>query len=231
MGLRGSVGEKGKNLRDDVSTCQTLLKTKGQNPGPVDGICGQQTIGAIRSFQATFLSRPDGLIEVDGMTWKRLSSTASAPAPPGVVTDWSGDSSKWPQAKKILSLKPELRPKVEAVVAGLRARDFQPFVFYGWRSVAVQLELYERGVTQVKFSFHNAQKPNGTPNAYAADIVDERYMWQPKAASSGFWKALGREAKAQGLYWGGDWTDFPDWAHVQLVPNGRLPDVKRESGL
>ena len=231
--LLQSVGQGGRNLRSDVKTVQTLLKAKGYDPGPVDGICGQGTIGAIRRFQAKFLARPDGLIDPGGITWRRLTSagaaspTSSAP----VLTSWSGDSSQWPHEKKILSLYPAMRPKVEAVLAGLRGRGFQPKVFFAWRSVAVQLELFRKGNTKVKFSFHNAQLRNGTPNAYAADIIDVRWAWGPGAESNGFWRALGQEGKGQGLYWGGDWTSFRDWAHVQWFPNSKLGDVKRESGL
>ena len=128
-------------------------------------------------------------------------------------------------------MNPLLRPKVQAVITALAARRFQPRIFYGWRSVAVQLELYKKGNSKVKFSFHNAQKPDGTPNSYAADIIDSRYGWSAQAETSGFWKALGEEAKKQKLYWGGDWSDFRDWAHVQLVNNAQLAAVKRESGL
>lgn len=147
------------------------------------------------------------------------------------LTEWSGDSSQWSQEKKLLSMTPLLRPKVESVLAALSSTGYKPQIFYGWRSVAVQLELYRKGNTKVKFSFHNAQKKDGTPNAYAADIIDERYGWTGTALSSGFWKSLGEEAKKQGLYWGGDWANFRDWAHVQQVPNERLAAVKRESGL
>jgi peptidoglycan L-alanyl-D-glutamate endopeptidase CwlK len=73
--------------------------------------------------------------------------------------------------------------------------------------------------------------PNGRPNSYAADIIDGRYGWLPEAETSGFWKALGEEAKKQGLYWGGDWSTFRDWAHVQLVANSQLAQVMKESGL
>jgi peptidoglycan L-alanyl-D-glutamate endopeptidase CwlK len=131
----------------------------------------------------------------------------------------------------MLSMFPEMRPKVEAVLAALRQRGFQPRVHFAWRSVAVQLQLFRQGNTTVKFSFHNAQKRDGTPNAYAADIIDSRYAWTAAAESSGFWAALGEEGKAQGLYWGGDWTSFKDLAHVQYYPNSSLRDVKAESGL
>jgi peptidoglycan L-alanyl-D-glutamate endopeptidase CwlK len=145
--------------------------------------------------------------------------------------DWTGDSSRWSQEKKLQSMHPDLRPKVSAVIAALQKRGFQAKIFFAWRSVAVQLQIFKKGHTKVKFSFHNAQKKDGTPNAYAADIIDARYAWSAKAETEGFWKALGEEAHAQSLYWGGDWKTFRDWAHVQLVENSQLGRVKKESGL
>ena len=151
-------------------------------------------------------------------------------AAPATGSDWSGDSARWTQEKKVLSMQPTLRPLVEGVIEGLTKRGFQPIIFFGWRSVAVQLEIYKKHHTKVKFSFHNSQKKDGTPNAYAADIIDKRWAWSKAAAKHGFWKALGDEAKKKGLYWGGDWKK-PDWAHVQLVPNSQLKQKKKESGL
>jgi peptidoglycan L-alanyl-D-glutamate endopeptidase CwlK len=228
--LRGSVGVKGKNLRDDVVVVQQLLKSKGVNPGKVDGICGAKTVTAICAFQKKFMSTPDGLIEPGRTTWKKIAAIVDKPASPKLL-QWSGDSSQWSQPKKLLSMNTLLRPKVEALLAALKERGFQPKVFFGWRSVAKQLELYQQGNSKVKFSFHNAQNQNGTPNSYAADIIDSRYGWGPQAKTSGFWDALGEEAKKQSLYWGGDWASFRDWAHVQLVANSMLASVKKESGL
>jgi peptidoglycan L-alanyl-D-glutamate endopeptidase CwlK len=164
-----------------------------------------------------------------GSTWDTL--TVSVPPRKDSLGPWSGDSSLWPQAKKLQSMHPDLRSMVEDVLDALAQRGFKPKIVYGWRSVAVQLKLFNQGHSKVKFSFHNAQKPDGTPNAYAADIVDSRYNWKPEAKTSGFWDALGEEAKSRGLYWGGDWASFRDWAHVQLVPNSQLARVKQESGL
>ena len=36
------------------------------------------------------------------------------------------------------------------------------------------------------------------------------------------------EAKALGLHRGGDWMTFKDWAHVQLYPNTRLKQIRKE---
>jgi len=125
--LQSSVGEKGKNLRSDVETVQSLLKSKGFDPKGVDGICGKETIAAIRRFQATFLTNPDGLIEPGRKTWQKLASTGGAADPD--LSRWSGDSARWPQEKKLRSMHPALRTKVETVLQGLKERGFQPTVF------------------------------------------------------------------------------------------------------
>ena len=230
--LTSSVGQGGRNERANVITVQTLLKGQGGDPGPADGACGARTIAAIRKFQAPLMAQPDGLISPGGPAWMRLSGGAAAPAPPPPLpAQWSGDSSTWAQDKKLQSMNPSLRPKVQAVVLALTQAGFQPKIFFGWRSVAVQLQLFNAGNSKVRFSFHNGQKPDGTPNSYAADIIDSRYAWSEQAESSGFWKALGAAAKMQGLFWGGDWSSFRDWAHVQLVANSELARVKKESGL
>jgi peptidoglycan hydrolase-like protein with peptidoglycan-binding domain len=226
--LTASVGQNGRNLEEDVRLVQRLLEAAGCNPGPVDGCCGANTIAAIRKYQCRLLSDPDGLIEPGKTTWKSLCAGDITIPGPG---EWGGDSSQWSQEKKLQSLTPKLRDKVRPVILALKARGFEPEIFYGWRSVQVQLELVRKGCSKVKFSFHNAQKPNGTPDAYAADIIDGRYGWDDEAAESGFWKALGEEAEEQGIVWGSRWSRFRDWAHVQLVDNSCLKQIKKQSGL
>ena len=228
--LIASVGLLGRNLRSDIVTVQKLLRARGFKAGAANGVCDVRTIAAIRAFQATFLPHSDGIIAPASSSWTTLAATSTKKAPTSLA-QWNGDSSQWSQEKKLQSLKTTLRPKIDALLAALRRRDFQPKIVFAWRSVAVQQTLYEQGKSTVRFSFHNAQLANGTPNAYAADIIDSRYAWTPKATTSGFWDALGEEAKALGLYWGGDWVQFRDWAHVQLVDNSQLLAVRKQSGL
>jgi hypothetical protein len=229
-----SVGKGGINIRQDVVTVQQLLKNAGLNPGAADGICGPKTIAAILQYQRQFLPSPDGRIDPNGTTWKRLANGA-APGPPKKAQapsgQWSGDSSQWTQDKKLSSMEPTLRSKVPGVLDALKKQGFQPKIFFGWRSVAVQQRLVAEGKSTVHFSFHNAQLPDGTPNAYAADIIDARWGWEKAAKDNGFWDALGKAAKDVGLYWGGDWKSFPDEAHIQSLPNHDLAKVKKESGL
>ena len=235
--ISASVGVGGVNEDADVRIVQQLLKDAGLDPGPVDGDFGDRTKKAILDFQKSFMSNPDGRIDPGGSTLKRLApsgaatpSPAAAPASSSASGDWSGDSSKWPQDKKLASLEPAFRAKIEKVIAKLKADGFQPTIVFGWRSVAVQKKLKAEGKSKVSFSFHNAQKPDGTPNALAVDICDTRWAWNEPDCHK-FFKALGAAGKAEGLVWGGDWVSFKDWAHLQGRQNGELAKVKSESGL
>ena len=251
--ITGSVGRYGVNRREDVGLIQSLLKRAGMDPGPIDHIVGRRTIAAIFGYQQRFLTKPDGRVDVGGITLSRLQSGAVRAAPRQAMQptrpathaspsqrpahsggseprDWTGDSSKWPQAKKLASLEPGFRRKIEAVLQTLRSEGFRPTIVFGWRSVAVQQQLVRQGRSKVRFSFHNAQTPQGRPNAWAVDIVDERWSWNDPDCHV-FFRALGKAGKAQGLVWGGDWTSFRDWAHLQGRQNSELRQVKRESGL
>jgi len=132
--------------------------------------------------------------------------------------------------EKLATLEPTMRPKIESVLAALRTQGFQPKIYFAWRSLAEQKEIFLRGNSKVQFSFHTAYK-NGKPNAYAVDIIDKRWAWGADAAKNGFWEALGKAGKAEGLYWGGDWKTFKDYAHLQFYDNHMLGKIKTESGL
>ena len=225
--IAGSVGRGGDNKKTDTRKIQRLLNAIF--PGALldtDGLCGRKTIRRIERFQRRFMQNPDGRVDPRGQTLRHMNSAA-----PAFQDDWSGDSSRWPEAKKLASLDAGMRRKVKRVLAALKEKGFKPKIFYAWRSVAVQRELFDKGNSKVRFSFHNAQTPAGKPKAYAADIIDTRWAWTDDAEENGFWGALGEAAKSEELYWGGNWTRFKDVAHVQLFPNDRLSDIRRESGL
>jgi len=70
-GSKSGLAKKHIRCGASVKQVQAALKRAGFNPGPVDGVCGERTIAAIRAFQAK-----EGL-KVDGVcgqqTWARLS--------------------------------------------------------------------------------------------------------------------------------------------------------------
>lgn len=74
----GSTGPKVKEL-------QQLLKAKGFNPGPIDGVFGSGTLQAVISFQKYQRLNADGV--VDSTTWKALSSVPTPKEePPSAVS-------------------------------------------------------------------------------------------------------------------------------------------------
>ncbi len=232
MTITGSVGEGGVNRKKDVTAVQKLLAAGGRYSGTASGVCDATLIKASRGFQATFAKHPDGRIDPGGATLKKLTELEPPPRTgPGAAADWSGDSSQWTQEKKLQSLEPGFRVKVEAVLAALTASSFAPRIVFGWRSAAVQKKLKAEGKSTLSFSFHCSQHKDGTPNSWAADIIDKRWAYSEDAEANGFWEALGAAAKAQGLVWGGDWKTFPDVSHIQGRANSELAATKAESGL
>lgn len=111
-------------------------------------------------------------------------------------------------------LLPSFRPRVEAVIAALRAEGFNPKLFETYRSPPRALWLMSTGKSK-----------NGIESMHclgaAADIVDAVRLWDHPE----FFKALGRIGQSYGLTWGGDWDsnpltpeDFFDAPHLQAVP-------------
>jgi len=150
--------------------------------------------------------------------------------PPNLYARPATPSEKLSQQQKLDSLDPRMKPKIEKVLKSLKDQGFQPKIYFAWRSLIEQKEIVEKGNSKVYFSFHTAYK-DGKPNAYAVDIIDKRWAWTPAAETNGFWTALGKAGKKEKLYWGGDWKDFPDWAHLQFYDNNKLRQVCTESGL
>ncbi|WP_324021312.1 hypothetical protein GC090_08090 [Pantoea sp. JZ29] len=75
MSITGSVGIGGRNNYGDVKTVQRLLQNNGFPQLRDDGRIGPKTIEAIKSYQSRFMSRPDGLVDVHGRTWNKLSNS------------------------------------------------------------------------------------------------------------------------------------------------------------
>ncbi|HXV23783.1 MAG TPA: M15 family metallopeptidase [Alphaproteobacteria bacterium] len=224
--LQGSVGRGGRNHRKDVLAVQRLLRLKRFDLGleDIDGKFGNKTRSAIEKFQKSIKQPPNGLIEPGGATWNSLVSAKGAQALVNLAK-WEGDPFAWPQDKKLRSMHPHFRQKVEVVMRALKKQGWQPTIHNAWRSLARQAKLKAGGFSDVSFGYHNVQLPDGAPYAYAADIVDRRYLWNDsKKETLMFFNALGAEAKRQGLYWGGD---FGDWAHVQFLPNGQLQRIRK----
>jgi len=100
--LGGSVGRVDKgatNAAADVETVQSLLRTAAMilddpriDPGSIDGTIDPKaarsdTVRAIVAFQRRFLTKPDGVIEVDGRTWRELVAVVGGAGPSTASTN------------------------------------------------------------------------------------------------------------------------------------------------
>lgn len=105
-------------------------------------------------------------------------------------------------AERLLKVDTSIRKQVRAVLATLEHYGHRPLIAAEvWRDPALQLSMYRRGVSKLKWGFHCATT-NGKPASLAADIVDAEKAWN---ATKDFWVTLGYAARAQGLGWGGYW--------------------------
>ena len=151
-----------------------------------------------------------------------------------------GTEQRWSDPDKLAAADPRVR--LPELLDRLRTRGLQPRIAFTWRSLATQDDLLVKKRSSVSFSFHNAVDDRA-PAALAADLFDARYGWgddshgSPKSNGAlAFFRALGEEAAALGLVWGGAWKSRPsfwsrygigwDPAHVQAVPNAELARVR-----
>lgn len=91
MGIQQSVGQGGVNRPEDATIVQRLLNQNGYRPElRVDGVCGKQTVAAIRWFQerAVQLRNPDGRVDPGGRTWNALQKRDTSQTVPqaGAIT-------------------------------------------------------------------------------------------------------------------------------------------------
>lgn len=126
--------------------------------------------------------------------------------------------------RRLTQVHPVLADKVRAILADLEGHGWQPIVKEGYRTAAQQAQKVRDGFSKVHFSYHMAMR-DGRPCALACDITDARYGWEI-GQEHPFWRDLGSSARAHGCVWGGDWTHFKDVAHVQLLSNDKLAEVK-----
>lgn len=100
-------------------------------------------------------------------------------------------------------LLPAFAARLAVLFRRMRARGFDPMLFEGWRSPARAAALAAKGTGKL-ISTHTA--------GAGADIVSASKLWSDPA----FFVALGQEAEAIGLSWGGRFHDA-DLNHVQAV--------------
>jgi len=136
------------------------------------------------------------------------------------------DERTWPESRKLSSLEPDFCNRLLRVIHRLRVQGYQVKVVYAGRFAETQRSLMKRGLSKVEDPYDSKHVfPDDVegPTARAADLVDERYWWgdldagQDPEGAMRFFGALGLAAKEEGLFWGGDYKNWKDYAHVEGV--------------
>jgi hypothetical protein len=118
-------------------------------------------------------------------------------------------------------LQPKFRAKVHELLRRLNAAGHDAIAWETYRTPARAKQLSDRGTGIAPRA--DGSIPIGMHQCgLAVDIVSSSKRWSPKPA---FWVALGREAKALGLTWGGTWKRV-DKPHCQAVPVGQQNAVR-----
>jgi peptidoglycan L-alanyl-D-glutamate endopeptidase CwlK len=112
------------------------------------------------------------------------------------------------------ALQPDVRERCLMLIIRMNELGKSVYLSEGFRTAFRQDDLYAQGrnksgpiITQARGlqSYHNY--------GLAFDLIFQGYDWNPP--SSEWWEILGREGKALGLTWGGDWQGFRDLPHFE----------------
>jgi len=140
-----------------------------------------------------------------------------------------------PTTADLAALHPDVRARVEAMIADLRGQGCLPLVFETARSPERAAYLASIGRSQAGTASLHVPRSDGL--ARAADVVDGRrdehgrlLLWggafpgdppdisaRREAAAADYFRAQGAAAARAGLTWGGSWRSFRDPAHVELA--------------
>lgn len=160
----------------------------------------------VRAYQAAKGLKVDG--DVGEQTWAALLrdiGRADTQPLPAMQYSFGGEPLRGTIDRDPRKLIPSFAAKVETLFQRMRVLGFEPMLWEGYRSPERAAELAARGVG-VATSMHCY--------GAAVDIVERTKLW---SAPASFWSALGEEAEALGLTWGGRFTRA-DKPHVQAVP-------------
>ncbi len=148
--LQASVGAYGANRRADVRIVQRLLVAHHVSPGPIDGLCGRLTMGAILHFQRSFMARPDGRVDPNGPTLRHLnglmhpavasgsSSSPTAARPQAMAARPQANSPPRPSAAPNRSSPRPVPAPVAPAVVGANYKQRLPLPERGTINVGLQ---------------------------------------------------------------------------------------------
>jgi hypothetical protein len=105
--------------------------------------------------------------------------------------------------QRLQELNPVFSARVAAIIATLEGSGLRPRIQAGYRSPEDQLDAFQRGVSKLKFGFHNFKTADGRPDSLAVDLLDDDH---PAAEGAPYLLQLAAAAEANrcstGIRWG-----------------------------
>ncbi|MHA6530240.1 M15 family metallopeptidase [Paenibacillus sp. BAC0078] len=130
-------------------------------------------------------------------------------------------------ATRLVGLHPVLLAAANVLIERSYARGIPIVITAGMRSFAEQNALYAQGRTKKGDIVTNARGGSSYHNyGLAIDFAlllpdGQSVSWDMKRDGDGDkladWQEVVQEAKKLGLEWGGDWTSFQDYSHLQMA--------------
>lgn len=128
-------------------------------------------------------------------------------------------------SNNIDTLHPQVKDRCEALIKRMEELGKPIWISSCLRTFKEQDNLYAQGRTSSGGIVTNAQGGQSYHNyGLAFDAVFQQYNWNPP--SEDWWEELGKEGKALGLEWGGDWQGFRDRPHFEWHEGFTWKDIR-----
>lgn len=130
-------------------------------------------------------------------------------------------------SRKLSDLTPEMAKVAQQFIDKCKAAGIDVIITSTFRNNASQAALYAQGRTVPGKRVTNAPAGSSMHNYRTAfdfvPLVAGKAVWNDIA----LFKKCGAIAKTLGLEWGGDWTSFKDYPHIQQA-GLKLAELKKQ---
>ncbi|WP_379161307.1 M15 family metallopeptidase [Paenibacillus sp. sgz5001063] len=140
-------------------------------------------------------------------------------------------------AARLGGLHPVLLAAANVLIQRCYAKGIPIVITQGMRTIAEQNALYAQGRTQKGTIVTNARGGSSYHNyGLAMDFAlllpgGQNVSWDMNLNGDGDkladWQEVVQEAKKLGFEWGGDWTSFKDYSHLQMAFGLTVAQLKR----
>ncbi|WP_238649775.1 M15 family metallopeptidase [Paenibacillus piscarius] len=139
-------------------------------------------------------------------------------------------------ATRLTGLHPAVKAATEALIVRSYACGVPILITQGLRTIAEQNALYAQGRTRPGAIVTNAR---GGESYHNYGLAVDFALLLPNGSSVSWdmtrdgdqdgtpdWREVVQQAKAIGFEWGGDWTSFKDYPHLQMSFGLKLSDLR-----